>query len=161
MCPVCTVTVIAGLGISRLLGIDDLITSIWIGGFILSFSFITVDWIEKARWRKKVHDVIGKIKLGMIEFTALNFWVILLMYALAIIPLFLDRTIGIAGNTLWGIDKIILGVIIGSVVFFVGILADKKARKSNGGGQFIKFQKVVFPVLALIITSAVFYFLVK
>ena len=54
MCPVCTVTVIAGLGISRFLGIDDAVTSLWIGGFILSFSFITINWIDKKWPRLKV-----------------------------------------------------------------------------------------------------------
>ncbi|MBU2577676.1 hypothetical protein KKA69_02480 [Patescibacteria group bacterium] len=34
--PVCTITVGAGLGISRWLGIDDSIPGLWIGGLILS-----------------------------------------------------------------------------------------------------------------------------
>lgn len=161
MCPVCTVTVIAGLGISRLLGIDDLVSSVWIGGLILSLSFITINWLEHSKWREKIYKHICKFKCGMTEFQALNFWVIFLMYALVIIPLLLDHTIGIAKNTFLGIDKIILGIIVGSIVFMLGILADKTARKKNDGKQYFKFQKVIFPVLSLIITSLVFYFLTK
>src|SRR3989304_8183686 len=49
VCPVCTIAVGAGLGISRALGIDDAVTSVWIGGLILSMSFWFIDWIGKKR----------------------------------------------------------------------------------------------------------------
>lgn len=143
MCPVCTVTVVAGLGISRLLGIDDLITSIWIGGFILSFSFITLDWINKKWPRIK----ISKFKVPFIA----------LFYALTIGFLKVDGSIGIKGNKLWNLDKILLGIIIGTAAFFLGIWADKFERVKFKK-IFFPFQKVVFPVLGLIIASLVFYF---
>jgi hypothetical protein len=161
MCPVCTVTVIAGLGISRFLGIDDLITSIWIGAFILSLSFITIDWIEKSKWREKIYKHVCKFKCGMTENQALKFWTILIMYALVFVPLFFTHTIGLVRNTLWGIDKIVLGTVVGSVVFLIGAWADKRVRKMRDGKQFFIFQKVVFPVVSLILASVVFYFLTK
>jgi hypothetical protein len=152
MCPICTVTVIAGLGISRLLGIDDLITSLWIGGFILSFSFVTIDWIHK-KWPKLL------IAHGVMQ-SNYKLLIIVLMYLLVLIPLKLNRSIGIALNRLWGIDKIILGTIVGSIVFLIGIWADKYERKIRKKVLF-PFQKVVFPVLALLITSLIFYFITR
>lgn len=146
MCPVCTITVVAGLGISRLLGIDDLITSIWIGGFILSFSFVTIDWINKKWPKSKIENY--------------KFPFIIFMYLLVLIPLKLDRSIGISGNTFLGIDKIILGITVGTLAFILGILADKYQRKLKEK-IFFPFQKVVFPVLALIIVSLIFYFIAK
>lgn len=146
MCPVCTVTVIAGLGISRLLGIDDLLTSIWIGGFILSFSFVTIEWIEK-KWPKLL------IKRWTLP-------IIILVYLLTLVPLKWGGSIGIARNTLWGIDKILLGTAIGSIFFLTGIWLDKKERKIKGK-QLFPFQKVAFPVFCLILASIVFFFLIK
>ena len=146
MCPICTVTVIAGLGLSRLLGIDDLITSLWIGGFILSFSFITIDWIKK--------------KWTLLPFNFYFLPTFVLMYLLVIVPLKLNGSIGIARNTYWGIDKIILGILVGSIMFLIGILADKYQRK-RFKKIFFPFQKVVFPVTCLILSSLVFYFLLK
>ncbi len=143
MCPVCTVTVIAGLGISRLLGIDDLITSLWIGGFILSFSFVTINWIGK-KWPK----------LNSKYYFLPTF---ILMYLFVLIPLYLNHIIGIIRNTIWGMDKIIFGIIVGSIVFLAGAWADKYQRKKFKK-IFFPFQKVVFPVLSLIITSLIFYF---
>ena len=146
MCPVCTVTVVAGLSLSRLLGIDDAVISLWIGAFILSFSFITIDWIEK-KWPKL------KFKRFTLPFTVL-------MYLLVLVPLKMSGSIGIAGNTLWGVDKIILGTLIGSALFLFGAWADKKVRKVRGH-QLFKFQKVIFPVITIILASAVFLFLTK
>lgn len=146
MCPICTVTVIAGLGISRLLGIDDTVTSVWIGGFILSFSFVLINWIN-GKWPK-------------LKITNWKFVIIAAMYLLALVPLKLNGSIGITGNTLWGIDKILLGTILGSLTFLIGVWADKKVRAVHGK-QLFSFQKVIFPVLALIIVSLVFYFLSK
>jgi len=161
VCPVCTVAVIAGLGVSRELGVDDIVTSIWIGGLILSASFWTIDWIEKSKWREKIYKHVCKFRCGMTENQALKFWTILLMYLLVFIPLFFTHTIGIAGNTLWGIDKIVLGTGVGSVMFLVGTWIDKTVRKDRDGKQLFQFQKVVFPVVSLIIASVVFYFLTK
>jgi len=161
VCPVCTVAVIAGLGVSRELGVDDIVTSIWIGGLMLSASFWTINWIEKSKWREKIYKHVCKVRCGMTEYQALNFWTILLVYLLVFIPLLLNHTIGISGNALWGIDKIVLGIAIGSTMFLVGIWIDKMIRKGRDGKQLFHFQKVVFPVLSLIISSLVFYFVTK
>lgn len=146
MCPVCTVTVVAGLSLSRLLGIDDAVVSLWIGAFILSLSFITIDWIEK-KWPK-------------IKIKRFTLPVIVLMYLLVLIPLKMNNSIGLPLNKLWGIDKIILGTGIGSLVFLAGAWADKKVRKVRGK-QFFKYQKVVFPIFGLILASVVCYLITK
>lgn len=97
----------------------------------------------------------------MTENQALKFWTILLMYLLVFVPLFFTHTIGIARNTLWGVDKIVLGTAVGSIMFLLGMLIDKMIRKGRDGKQLFPFQKVVFPVLSLIISSLVFYFVTK
>ncbi len=136
MCPVCTVTVVAGLWISRALGIDDLITSIWIGGFILSFSFITIDWIAK-KWPKfKINSWRLAIFAGM--------------YILALAPLYKTPTI----------SRILVGTFVGSVVFLIGVWADKYQRLKFKK-IFFAYQKVVFPVFSLTITSAILLWLLE
>ena len=47
MCPLCTVAVTAGLGLSRFLGIDDAISGLWIGGIIVSTSYWFSEWLKK------------------------------------------------------------------------------------------------------------------
>lgn len=146
MCPVCTVGVVAGLGISRLLGIDDVVSAIWIGAFVLSFSFITVDWIKK-KWPK----------IDRRFYTVPTY---VLMYLFVLIPLKLDGTIGIIGNSLWGVDKVVLGIVIGSLTLLLGGYADKYQRVKFKK-IFFNFQKVIFPIVALIILSVVFYYITR
>jgi hypothetical protein len=136
MCPVCTVTVVAGLGISRWFGIDDLLTSIWIGAFILSFSFVFFNWMVK-KWPKLNSNSSLLITIS-------------LMYLLALIPLYKAPTI----------DRILFGTALGSVVFLFGVYLDKLQRKKYKK-IFFPYQKVVFPVVALILASTVFYFVTK
>ena len=139
VCPVCTVAVGAGLGISRALGIDDAVTSVWIGGLILSMSFWLIDWLRK---KKKLE--IGNWKLEIL--------VIIIMYLLTLLPLWYGKYIGRPNNTLWGTDKILFGTFAGSIAFMIGKWADQKIREKKGKQLFV-YQKVVFPVSALLLTS--------
>ena len=146
VCPVCTVAVGAGLGISRALGIDDAVTSVWIGGLILSSSFWFIDWLKKKKPEFPISNFQFPIFIGM--------------YLLFLLPLWYSKYIGRPNNTLWGIDKILFGTFVGSIAFMIGKWADQKVREKKGK-QLFAYQKVVFPILALIIASGVLHFLVS
>ncbi len=144
VCPICTVAVGAGLGLSRYLGIDDTISGIWVGGLILSSSFWLIDWIEKKR--KKILNTNYQL------LTTIS------MYALVLIPLWYGKIIGDPFNTiLVGIDKLIFGTTLGSLTFLLGMWVDKKVRKIKGKQLFI-YQKVVFPIASLVIASLLIYY---
>lgn len=149
VCPVCTVAVGVGLGLSRLIGIDDVVSSLWIGGLILSFSLWTINWLHGKKEIKNL-TVSRLINLG----------IILSMYLLTLLPLAFTKVIGHPLNKFWGIDKIVLGIIFGSLGFFLGVWLDKKIREIKGKVLF-DFQRVVFPVAILLILSFIFYFLTK
>lgn len=137
VCPVCTLAVGAGLGLSRWLGIDDVISGIWIGGLILSSSLWLIDWISKK---------YPKLKAVGYQLSA-----IVLTYSLVILPLYF---------TLPGIGKLIGGITIGSLTFLFGVWLDKKVRKIKDK-QLFNYQKVVFPVGFLAIISLAFYLITK
>jgi len=141
VCPVCTVAVGTGLGLCRFLGIDDTIAGVWIGGLILSSGLWLADFLTKK-----------KIKINH-----LNFWSVGLLFLFVLPPLYLTKMIGISGNILWGIDKVILGIVFGSTVFLLGVWTDKILRDVNHGKVYIYYQKVIIPVLYLTITSFIFY----
>lgn len=146
VCPVCTAAVVAGLGLSRWLGVDDAVSGVWIGGILLSSSFWFFSWIIKKypRFDSKLNKYLT----------------VILMYALVIVPLILTGVIGHPFNRIWGIDKLVAGITFGSASFMFGVWADKKIRKIKGS-QLFTYQKVVFPVSALIIAGIVLFYLVK
>ena len=147
VCPICTVAVGAGLGLSRYLGIDDSVTGIWVGGLMVSLTLWLVDWLSKKNW-KFLKNISSRTRIIL----SFAFWV-LLTYP----PLFWAGIIGHPFNTILGVDKLVFGSIIGAIAFIIGVWADKKVRKIRGG-QFFTYQKVVFPVLALAMLSLVLYF---
>lgn len=147
VCPICTVAVAGGLGLSRYFGIDDSVIGIWSGGLMVSLTLWTVDWLSKRSW-KFLEKVNEKTRI----ITSFLFWV-LLTYP----PLFAAGIIGHPFNTILGIDKLVFGSILGFVAFLLGVWGDKKVREIKGK-QLFNFQKVVFPVLSLTIFSLVLYF---
>ncbi len=144
VCPVCTVAVGAGLGLSRWLGIDDTISGLWIGGLTVSLILWTINFFNKK-------NIIFKGYKTIIIFT---------YYALIIAPLKIHEIIGHPLNTFFGIDKLIFGISVGSVSFYLGNLAYDKYKEKRGKALF-PFQKVVMPILPLIIFSIIFYYFIK
>ncbi len=143
VCPVCTVAVGAGLGLSRYFGIDDTITSIWMGGLIVSTIFWILSWLEKRKHRGT--------KVVLIT--------VVLTYALAVVPLYLSGFMSAPGNTLMGIDKVFLGLTLGSGFFFLGAKLHFYF-KNKFKTWFLPFQKVVLPIGSLWILTLVIYLII-
>ncbi len=150
VCPVCTIAVSAGVGLSRWLGIDDIISGLWIGGLIVSLIIWTESWFDKKNIKFKARIII----------TTLAY------YLLTIVPLFFTGLLGNTQNSLFCfcnfyLDKLLLGIIVGSFAFLFSANLYSYLKEKNNGRAYFPFQKVIMPILLLIILSIVFYFLTK
>jgi hypothetical protein len=145
ICPVCTIAVGAGIGLSRWLGIDDSVTGLWVGALIVSISMWTLDWLTKKN----------------IKFQGMGL-ITLIVYAIfVIIPLYFMGIMGHPLNTLWGFDKLLVGIIFGGIFFFLGGASHFYLKKKNGDKVYFPFQKVAFAIAPVIILSIVFYLITK
>ncbi len=145
VCPLCTIAVGAGLGVSRVIGIDDAVSGVWIGGLLISSGMWMGDFIQKKKWR-----IPRPVSLS-----------IFLMYILVIPSLIWSGLIGLPGNVILGIDKILFGIILGSLVFVLSVLTDRFLRKKNNGEVYIYYQKVILPLLFLTLSSYLLHILVN
>lgn len=145
VCPVCAVAVAGGLGLSRYLGIDDTVSGVWVGGLILASGLWLADWIAKKKWPVPRPKLLA----------------VLAMFLLTLPPLYWSKMIDLPWNKFWGIDKVILGSIFGSLVFMGGVLLDKYLRTIHNNKVYFYYQKVIIPVTLLILTSLSFYFITK
>ena len=141
VCPVCTVAVGAGLEGMRLLGVDDVITGIWAGALTLSLFMWTAGWLKK----RGVTNVWLQIVVPFVVYYGL----LAAVYALQGVEF------GVA--TLWGIDKFLLGIIVGTIAFYVGARWYAKIKRDNGGHAKFAFQKVVVPLSMLVVVTVVFW----
>lgn len=145
VCPICTIAVGAGVGFSRWLGIDDTVSGLWVGGLVISMSLWTVDWLE----RKKV------------RFKARTIATIAAYYLLVVIPLYFTGIMGHPFNRIWGLDKLLVGIISGSAAFGLAVSWYEKLKKQNNNHAYFPYQKVVMPVGILLAASFIFYFITR
>ena len=89
VCPICTVAVAGGLGVSRYFGIDDSLLGVWAGGLVVSVSLWTADWLSKRSWKflEKSNNNINTV-------ASLIFWTLL-----TYVPLYSTNIIGHPFNT--------------------------------------------------------------
>jgi hypothetical protein len=145
VCPICTIAVGAGLGLSRWLGIDDAITGIWIGGLVVSM----IAWTESLL---DAHNVRVK---GRAYLTTLAY------LAFTILPLYWTGIIGDPQNAAgpYGLDKLLWGIVAGAAAFWCGASWYFYLKERNGGHAHFPFQKVVMPIAPLLVLTLVFHFL--
>jgi len=144
VCPVCVVAVGAGLGFSRWLKIDDVVSSIWIGAFLMATVLWTLVWLRKKNWSFPYASIV----------------IFLAYYLLTFIPLYYARIIGHPLNRIWGIDKIIFGSILGTLFYILADWFSIYLRKKNNGKVFFPYQRVVVPIVFLILISLILWIII-
>lgn len=144
VCPVCVFGVGAGVGLTRYLKIDDTITGLWIGGLIVGLIIWTIDFFKKRN----------------INFKGIEILITLIYYSFIFGPLYYYDLLGHSLNKIWGIDKLIFSITLGSVCF---LAFEKHFRitRARRGKSLFRYQKVVWAILPLIILSIIFYFITK
>ena len=141
VCPVCVVAIGAGLGLSRWFGIDDVVSSVWIGAFLIAMISWTLEFMKKRNW----------------NFTDDGIVITLAYILLTFIPLYYAGIVGHPLNQIWGLDKIIVGSTIGFIVLYLGSWFNLYLKKQNGGKVYFPYQRVAVPVLFLLITSLILW----
>lgn len=145
VCPICVVAVGTGVGLCRWLGIDDAISGLWIGGLIISIIIWFLRWLSKKQLNFKFSWLLVSV----------------LFYVLSIWPLYISDIIGHPLNKFLGIDKLLFGIISGSIVFLASHWLNLYLKKKNQGKVYFSYQKIIIPLVFLIIVSITFYFVVK
>jgi hypothetical protein len=144
-CPVCTVAVAAGVGLARWLKVDDTITGLWIGALIISSILWTLNWLKTKKWNFKGDSII----------------IFVAYYLLIIIPLYYTDIIGHPLHRIFGIDKLIFGIGVGTIIFLLSMPLYNYVKKSNKNKSYFKLQKIATPIILLLIASLIMYFVTK
>lgn len=145
-CPVCALGAVAGVGFARWLGVDDVISGLWVGGMMVALTTWTIVWLNK----KNIHFK------GRIILTTLIYYILFLYLPLWLWTDLLTHPL----NVIFGVNKFLLGTIIGSIGFFASNLWYQAVKKRHGGHAQFPLQKVVWPIGSLLVLSSIFYVIV-
>jgi hypothetical protein len=134
-CPVCIVTVGGGMILAEKLGIDSLLINIWIGGLNTVIAY----WLA-SKFKNRILQ--NPVILSLI------------LYGLTIFYFSFTNQIG-ENDTVFGIDKIVLGETLGLIAVIIGNFINIYTKRKNHNKVLFYYQKVVFPVSLLILTTIV------
>jgi len=134
-CPVCVLTVGGGLFIAKKLGVDDTIAAIWISGLNTALAYWFAAHIRKPLFLKNplIWTVIMVLGTGLY--------------------LFATKQLFHPNNTLLGIDKGLLGLLLGASAWIAGIHMEKYIRRASNGKRLFPYQKVFVPFITLLILT--------
>lgn len=155
-CPLCTATAGAGVAVARFYGVDDSIVGLFLGAVIVSSAL----WFNK--WLKK-----------KINFPLQGFLVIVSSFLVFAIPfyyagLIIDADIvrsmpeqySILGFGMLGIDKLLSGMIIGSLAIW-GVFSLSDHIKRKRGKLLFPYQGISFMLITLLSLALIFWLITK
>ncbi|OGM60002.1 hypothetical protein A2892_03845 [Candidatus Woesebacteria bacterium RIFCSPLOWO2_01_FULL_39_10b] len=144
-CPLCVAGAGVGLTFSRLLGINDSITGVWIGAFIGALAF----WFQRILGAK--NKLFFKPSTGVFLYT---------LFLLATIWSFYKFDLVARHGEIFGFHKLTFGMVVGSIVYcLVDLLNTYIKRKS--GKSFFPYQSIVFSLSSIVLTSVGIYILIN
>ena len=157
VCAMCTIAIAGGLGISRMLGVDDALTGVWLGAAIVALASFVSNACQK-RWpaKKWVRPLVATL---IVTFSLLTAWWADQEHLVSYQQV---QCIKAPCPGVWHVSNLAWGMIIGAVMLGCGEYMDKALRKfkNDGGRPYFPFQKVVVPVVFIILGTLMAYFLV-
>ncbi len=154
-CPLCTGAAVGGVALARVFGVDDSIVGIFMGAFIVS----TALWASKLA-KKKISFPLQDTAfvVSSFLFTAVPFY-----YASVITNFEMVKSMpehhAVFGLGVFGIDKILFGMILGTLGVWLALRISNTIKETRGKG-LLPFQGVAFVIIASAVMSAVVWGLI-
>lgn len=136
-CAVCTVGVVAGLGVARKLGVDDGVVAVWSGALLALIGYWTILWFDKKHWNFAFRNPI------------------LMALSLAIIAgvYIKDLTYTPKPILIFYMDPFLFCTLLGAAILIYSSVFYQWMKAKNGGHAHFPFEKVVLPIVALALAS--------
>jgi hypothetical protein len=104
-------------------------------------------WLKESYLQKKNKDF------------KFSFWTILIsLFLITFIPLKFTNILGHSMNKIFGIDRLLFSSVVGTILVYSSVLINNWLKKGNKGKVYIPYQKVIIPIVLLLIFSFVFYY---
>ena len=137
-CPICTIAIGAGVGVAESLGVPTSVVGLWAGALLTLLGYWAIKYFDKRGWNFWGRNalliaisvaMIGFAYVGDIDYSPV--WVCGVLY----------------------IDPILLGALIGMILFILVEKLYEWMKRKNGGHAHFPFERVVLPVVVLALAS--------
>ncbi len=151
MCPLCVIGAAAGLSVARYYGIDDIVVGLWLGALAVS----------TALWAKNViNKRMGKANIKKIPLQ--DVLVVAAVIAATILPFYFAgffKGMPTMSDTIFGINRLVLGTIIGGAITFAGSPISNLIKKRRGAA--FPYQTIILTLGILVGLSLLFWYATK
>ncbi|MEM5882357.1 MAG: hypothetical protein QXS69_02760 [Candidatus Aenigmatarchaeota archaeon] len=145
VCPaICPPLVLGGSIFSKYFGLDDMIFGLWLGALIMIFFIILIKWLDKKRIKFLFRKPIIFFSLFVVNLYPLYYFNILEYHPY-----------------IWFFDKIMIGNLFGVLVIISSEMFNDYLLKKNNGKVLFKFQKIIIPMVFIILITLIIYFSLK
>ena len=138
-CMVCTVAIGASLEIARALGISDEIVGLWSGAMFALLGYWLILWFDKRNLNFAGRNAV----LMLLSLSSIGF---IYMGDLSYLP----KVIGI-----FYIDSFLFAAIIGALIYIYSEKFYQFIKERNNNHAHFPFEKVILPVVFLLLASVV------
>lgn len=139
-CPLCTAATGSAVAAARYYGFDDLPVGTLIGAFAVSTGFWIHNFITKRKGR------LFPLQLPIIT---------ILSIASTIAGLHFASVLGV--SYFLGVDKLLLGTLLGSAIVAGAFSAHEKMRAYHNNRNYVPFQSIVLPLALIALIDAGMY----
>lgn len=147
-CPLCVVGAGAGLSLSRVLGIDDSITGVWMAAFLGVMSF----WINNSIIKKSAS------KKEYIPFQKLIIYIAI--FATTIFSFYRFGLINEHNGLIYNLPKLTFGLLTGGALLYLVDMVNEAIKKKKGKVLF-SYQSLVFTLGSMFLLSIGIYILIN
>ena len=147
-CPLCVAGAGAGLSLSRIIGIDDSITGVWMAAFLGVMSF----WINNT--------IIKKSKSKKVYFSLQKLVIYVAIFATTIFSFYRFGLINEHNGLIYNLPKLTFGMLTGGVLLYLVDMANLAIKKKNEKVLF-PYQSLVFTLGSMVILSIGIYILIN
>jgi len=160
-CPLCTTGAAVGVGLTRAYGVDDSIVGVFLGALVVSSALWFNKWLKK-----KVDFPLQELLVIIISLLSLavpfyQFGIITNFEMTKSMPEYHGMTgLGILGLSQFGADKLLFGMIIGTLLLW-GVFAFSDYIKKKRGAVLWPYQGLSFMAITLALLSLVFWSLTR
>lgn len=141
-CPLCVAGAGAGLSLSRILGIDDSITGVWMAAFLGAMGF----WLNNF------------IKKTYIPYQKLVIYVVI--FVTTILSFYKFGLINEHNGLIYNLPKLTFGMILGGVLFYLVDKANILIKEKKGRVMF-PYQSIILMLGSMIVLSIGVYILIN